>query len=202
MRGIRAGLVLLVLIAAGFFMGRELSRPDSTGGADAAFPVAPAANSDRPLVQSFSGALDQASVLALNVGDSAVVVAVAAKDCLTCEDLDRQIRELSATMNGRMPLLIATSSSDSARVAEFVREARIIDTRVTIAPQQMLVDSVTISTPAAFVIGHDGRIRRGVSHLQRVPNVRVSSFAQSLGFIPVGLVPLRRAGPQTKGDIP
>jgi hypothetical protein len=46
-----------------------------------------------------------------------------------------------------------------------------------------------VPTPAAFVLGRDGQVRRGIAHVQRERNVRTVSFAQELGYLSTRLVP-------------
>ena len=121
--------------------------------------------------------------------DSAVVAAVHARDCLTCEDLGRQLRELAGAVGGETRLVLAVPAGDTARVKEFVRSERIRNVQLAAYTAPLRLNGIDVPTPAAFVLGRDGRVRRGISHPERERNVRPVSFAQELGYLSTKLVP-------------
>jgi hypothetical protein len=145
-------------------------------------------------VAHINGTLSRSSLAQLSIGasgyDSLVVVLIAEKDCLTCEDLGRQIRNLVASVSNQRMVLLASPIADSVRVEQFTRAERLGLRAMYLSAALTLEDGSTIPTPAAIVVDRAGVVLRGVAHLVSVKNVRAVSFAEELGYVPTGVLPL------------
>jgi hypothetical protein len=182
-------LVAMPLIALlGLGAGTALRHTDWALGRTAPVPETPYTPArTRPL----SGLLppDLTRELLRAGSDSAVVVAVHARDVRTCEDLGRQIRQLASAVGSTTRLVIAIPADDSVRLLEFVRVERIRNVELAVITVPLKMNGIDVPTPAAFVLGRDGQVRRGIAHVQRERNVRTVSFAQELGYLSTRLVP-------------
>lgn len=192
-------LVAMPLIALlGLGAGTALRHTDWALGRTAPAPAPPY----RPArTRPISGFLppDLTRQLVRAGSDSAVVAAVHARDVKTCEDLGRQLRQLAGAVGGGARLVIAIPASDSVRVKEFILVERIRNVDLAVFTVPLRMNGIDVPTPAAFVLGRDGRVRRGIAHVQREPNVRTVSFAQELGYLSPTLVPPQvDSSPQTR----
>lgn len=116
------------------------------------------------------------------VSDSIVVVLVTAQDCLTCEDLGRQLRALARATSLPVVLFADSASSDVARA--FLARERLGATPVlTLAPASVFSDGRSYATPAAIVVNLQTGQATGVSHTRRFKFIRLRSFAEELGLI-------------------
>jgi hypothetical protein len=192
----RSIVTMSLVLTAGVLVGLGLRSVHSNQTEQPGAEGAPGDGIARNRTISLSGSLSDS--LTREFGrflreDSVLVIAVSARDCFTCEDLGRQIRELASVVNGRMPIVVVMPEADGKRVIEFVQAERIRN--VDLRPYRSSLktdDGVVVPTPAAFILDRRGGILRGVAHLDRQSNVRKRSFAHELGFLPMGLVPLLR----------
>lgn len=185
----RTSVTMLLVALVGVGTGTALRHLPLAAGDAAPAPAAPRPPArTRPVTGVMPPVLTRELLGAR--GDSAVVAAVRGRDCLTCEDLGRQLRQLVSAVGGGMPVVIAMPARDSVRVKNFVRTERIrnVDLAVFTVPLK-LQDGSIVPTPAAMVVGRDGRVRRGIAHVERERNVRAVSFAHELGFLPTTPVP-------------
>jgi hypothetical protein len=127
-----------------------------------------------------AGGVDAAQALP---GPSAVLVAVRGSDLVNCEDLGRQLRELSRAVPEGWGMGILVDAPGQEALAKFLTRERIRGVPVFVAdPAALLADGSKVATPAALVAGRDGVVRAGVSHPSRFRNVRSRSFAQELSL--------------------
>lgn len=111
-----------------------------------------------------------------------VLIALRAADCFTCEDLGRQLRELQhARGTQERTVVVVTTPFDLAVVRAWLRRERVVGVRLAaVEGGVQLIGVGPVPTPAVMLLDSVGRVERGVAHPQRVPNVRLVSFAAEL----------------------
>jgi hypothetical protein len=115
-------------------------------------------------------------------GGGYMAIALQAADCFTCEDLGRQLRELRhARGAGERTVVVVTTPLDLAVVRAWLRKERVVPVRlVAVDGGVQLIGTGPVPTPAVMLLDSAGRVERGIAHPQRVPNVRLVSFAAEL----------------------
>jgi hypothetical protein len=111
----------------------------------------------------------------------AVLLVLYGDDVRTCEDLSRQARELQRWAVSRGARLLIWSAGDSSLpVTTFLRREKIGAASIIRSDSlPHLQDSAPIATPAALLVEPGGAVL-GTAHPDRVPNVRIRSFADEL----------------------
>ena len=131
-----------------------------------------------------------------------VLVLLEGYDLGGCEDLGRQLRRLRIVANART-MFIAAPMIDSGHVSYFVHRERIANVALVVLPDgdwaQLLSRTNVTATPAAMVVGANGKIMRGVMHTSKVQNIRAASFAEELG-LGAGLSSGRKASDSSERD--
>ena len=114
--------------------------------------------------------------------DSAVVLVVLkARDCLVCEDLGRQLREVRRIARPGLALVVATDSASEGTVRRFLRREHVRHAgMLRLSPAELLRDQAPVQTPALVVADPRTGAVAGVSHPRRFGNTRARSFAQEL----------------------
>jgi hypothetical protein len=113
--------------------------------------------------------------------DTAIAIVLTAEDCLTCEDLGRQLRELRRAT--ALPVVIAAESISAPVVATFLEREHLIAVPVVALPHaSVLADGRRFSTPAAFIVALSTGDLAGISHTKRFKYARARSFRDELGF--------------------
>jgi hypothetical protein len=109
-----------------------------------------------------------------------VLVLLRKRDCLVCEDLGRQMRELVAHSPDR-PLLVLADPDALATVQAFLHREHL-HVPAEAAPVNAVVQGQDkLPTPAVLVErGPEGAVE-GIAHPHRFPNLRVRSFTEELG---------------------
>jgi hypothetical protein len=119
-----------------------------------------------------------------NQGGGYLVIALRAEDCFTCEDLGRQLREmLHARGAASRRVVVITPRADRTLVEKWLRRERVV--AVTLVSSDhgfQLVGADAVPTPAVLLLDTLGQVERGISHPQRVRNVRLVSFAAELAL--------------------
>jgi hypothetical protein len=144
--------------------------------------------------QSYAGIQDASSA-----AGRAVLLVLHGDDVRTCEDLGRQARELQRWAASRGARLVIWSAGDSTYpVTTFLRREKIREASIIhSATLPRLQHVAPIATPAALLVQPGGLVR-GTAHPDRVPNVRVRSFADELEELlraQAGAAPAPRSGP-------
>jgi len=117
----------------------------------------------------------------------ALVLFLRARDCLTCEDLGRQLREVQhATRPRPFPLVLVTPAGEAREVQNYLA-AQKVDVVATIAadPDTALANRRPVPTPAMVLIDAAGVVLSGTAHTRRLANLRLNSFAAELGLASV-----------------
>ncbi|HEY0017517.1 MAG TPA: hypothetical protein VGC13_14495 [Longimicrobium sp.] len=117
--------------------------------------------------------------------DHTVLAVVTAADLRGCEDLGRQLRELSKAVPSEpgWGLAILVDAAGSEDLRRFLERERVPPVPILVGhPTAFLEGGEHPGTPAAAVVVRDGRIAAGISHPLRVRNTRSRSFAQELGL--------------------
>ncbi len=113
--------------------------------------------------------------------DSAIAIVLTAEDCLTCEDLGRQLRELQRATP--LPIVVAAESISIPVVTTFLGREHLRAVQVVaIAHASVLADGRRFTTPAAFIVSTASGELSGVSHTRRFKYARARSFREELGF--------------------
>jgi hypothetical protein len=154
-------------------------------------------------VDTIRGHLDDESYAGVQAVTSAagraVLLVLHGDDVRTCEDLGRQARELQRWAVSRGARLVVWSAGDSTvpvttfLLREKIRNAEIIHSDSL----PHLRHAPPIATPAALLMEPGGSVQ-GTAHPDRVPNVRVRSFADELEELLRawdGAAPIPRGGP-------
>jgi hypothetical protein len=192
MKGLLHASVLLVpVVAAACDATREpgVTRPPEAGA--------------NARVDTIRGRLDSGSYAGIqgesSAGGRAVLLVLYGDDVRTCEDLGRQARELQRWAVSRGARLVIWSAGDSVfpittfLLREKIRAASVIHSDSL----PRLQHGAPIATPAALLVEPGGSVR-GTAHPDRVPNVRVRSFADELEELLRawdGAAPAPRGGP-------
>lgn len=113
-------------------------------------------------------------------GPDAILVILRSRDCLVCEDLGRQLRELRRRAPERIPLIVSTETSGADVVRGFLRRERLRALVLGIAPAEVVEGDRALPTPAVLVLREGGASVAGVAHPWRFANTRLRSFAQEL----------------------
>jgi hypothetical protein len=129
----------------------------------------------------------------------AVLLVLNGDDVRTCEDLGRQARELQRWAVGRGTRLVIWSAGDSTvPISTFLRREKIRAASIIHSDSlPHLRHGAPIATPAALLVEPGGSVR-GTAHPDRVPNVRIRSFADELEELPGardGAAPAPLGGP-------
>jgi hypothetical protein len=195
---LRKGLAAVLVVACGLLAGfaarvardglaqTESTPPEWTAAAETHNEAA----YDRATVR-FTGRLGP-EVLAETRGlsfQSTVLVVLRGPDVAACEDLGRQLRELSRAAADRpgRGIAILIDPAGEAGLRRFLARERIPGMPLIVTdPARLLADGRKVATPAALVADGSGRIWAGVSHTSRFKGVRGRSFSQEL--------PLREPG--------
>lgn len=113
-----------------------------------------------------------------------LVIALRAEDCFTCEDLGRQLRELRHTRGAAdRGVVVITPPADRTIVEKWLRKERVVAVTVVSTERGFQLDATgSVPTPAALLLDSLGQVERGISHPQRVRNVRLVSFAAELAL--------------------
>ena len=108
-----------------------------------------------------------------------ILVLVRARDCFTCEDLDRQLRELVGS--SQRAVVVMTEHADTALVKRFLHRYRVLGLAgvIGINLDSVLVTKEAVQTPAALVVQSAGAVH-GIAHTLRFRNTRPRSFADEL----------------------
>ncbi len=117
----------------------------------------------------------------------ALVLFLRARDCVTCEDLGRQLREVQHTTRLRpLPLVLVAPADEAREVLDYLA-AQKVDVATTIAadPDTVLANRQPVPTPAMVLVDARGGIVSGTAHPKRLPNLRLQSFAAELGLASV-----------------
>ncbi len=113
--------------------------------------------------------------------DSVIAIVLTAEDCLTCEDLGRQLRELRRATP--LPVVIAAESLSAPVVATFLDREHLVTVPVVALPHaSVLADGRRFTTPAAFIVTLGSGELAGISHTKRFKYARARSFRDELGF--------------------
>jgi len=117
--------------------------------------------------------------------DHTVLAVVTGGDLGSCEDLGRQLRELSRAVPDQpgwgMAILVDQAGMAGLRV--FLQRERVGRIPILVGDPRAYVEGQEHpGTPAAVVMHRDGSITAGVSHPLRVRNTRSRSFAEELGL--------------------
>lgn len=195
-------LAMIGAFVAIFVLARQVPawvmRPRTTVTASAAADPYGSPVRQRALYDSatryFAGRVQLAT--AIPARGSSMLLLVTAQDCLTCEDLGRQLRELEHTTRAQhLPLIVVARATDTADIAVYLRRQRVqVAAIVAEAPDSAVTSSTGILTPAVAIVDAHGTIVRAVSHPRRLPNVRVRSFAEELGLSAHAPLPGPRVG--------
>lgn len=113
-----------------------------------------------------------------------ILVLLDSADVRVCEDLGRQLRELSRRVT--VPVFIVGDPQGMVRIRAFARRERLRPAAFIPASPGEVVEGRRIPTPAALVHHPDGWVA-GVGHPRRFRNVRTRSFADELSaYLPSG----------------
>jgi len=110
-----------------------------------------------------------------------VAILLRERDIARCEDLGRQLRELSRA-SGEVSIEIWTDSGSLPTVETFVRMERLTSASTRVLQlASVLADALQPPvTPAVLLISHDYRVTAGIAHPGRFANARPLSFAHEL----------------------
>jgi hypothetical protein len=184
------GAALLVLVAAGGWLGARVTsgRGDSAGSTRPS--PAPAARAFDSATVSLRGRLTPtayATIRATAGGSAAILVVLDSADIRVCEDLGRQLRELRNRAGPAVPLVVVVEAAALVPMRAFARRERLRAGFVPLSPRNAMADGAQVPTPAALILrpGSAASVV-GVAHPRRFPNVRVRSFADELSaYLPV-----------------
>jgi hypothetical protein len=152
----------------------------------------------------FHGSLSEGARLLLtpDLADTSVVVVVAGRDLVGCEDLGRQMRRLRRAMGSGRPLLVWTELGSAGKVERFFRRERVPHVVVRETDIRRVLHAVPVVTPAALLVRADGEVIQGISHPKRFPNMRLRSFAEELTLLTSSSRSSRHLPPGRDGSRP
>lgn len=180
-----AGLAIAV-VAAPYNQSDESSYSRAIRGRDV---VADSGLSDDGVVRWTGEVLDPA-ILRIAADAPAqsrtILIGLRGDDVLTCEDLGRQLRRLSARRAPSDQIVVVSDSASLNSVAAFLQDERVgINKHVTYDAAALTVRVREVEAPPIFpfaaVINPNGRIEHAVSYGRRIIGVRIASFAELLG---------------------
>lgn len=171
----------LLVVLAGVLVGASIRLVQRHEAPSSTVPDSSAAT---PRVDSITGVLKMLPDADVHKGREVIVLLLRRSDWGTCEDIGRQLRELTrAAANERMELFIIVHHPDSLAVAAWLRREGVKPRRILQADLDRPITSEgVVGTPAAMLVAPDGTIRIGVSHVEGVPNHRATSFVEELGL--------------------
>lgn len=190
----RSGATRTALVAALLFLGgwgaahaagqRASARRVAAAQAPATPPTTAAYDSATAPVRGTLAPGALARVRAVARDSSVVLVLLKARDCLVCEDLGRQLREVRRTARPGLALVVVTDSASEETVGRFLRREHVRHAGVLrLPPAELLQGAAAPATPALVVADPRTGTVAGVSHPRRFGNTRVRSFAQELGSL-------------------
>jgi len=158
----------------------ERSRPAPERGAptnrlDAA-PPAPGYGDSATV--AIVGTLSAAALRGIGVAaphGQTLLVVLRARDRTVCEDLGRQLRELTRTAGAGVSLLVVTDAASADTYRRYLRREHVHASVVLVHPDSVLVGTA-IPSPAVLVRRSGAKVH-GVAHPMRFPNLRLRSFA-------------------------
>jgi hypothetical protein len=186
---VRFFVPLVVVGAAAALLGATASRlltpdaaPPRVVSVDPSQTLEPDFDSATARISGTAGSMLLRSLSSAVTGaDSVIAIVLTAEDCLTCEDLGRQLRELRRSTPLRV--VIAAESISVAVVTTFLAREHLVAVPVIAIPHtSVLADGRPFTTPAAFIVTMASGEASGVSHTRRFKYARARSFREELGF--------------------
>jgi hypothetical protein len=113
-------------------------------------------------------------------GSSTYAVLIRAKDCLTCEDIGHQLRELAESVPAGSTIRVLSDSAGVATTSEFLRRERVVVASIdTIDLASVIAGRPGVLSPSLVVRPTNADSVVLIEHM-RFRNVRPKSFAAEL----------------------
>lgn len=172
-----AGLVVLA-VAVGVFLRESMAAEDGAALRSGNGSPSPAQVDSATVV--IQGTLSGTALRGIGpAGEGRTLLAVLrGRDRTVCEDLGRQLRELTRAAGESSSLVVLTDPASVEAYGVFLRRERIRGRIVSVSPDSVLVGTA-LPSPAVLV-WKGGNDVTGVAHPERFPNLRIHSFATEL----------------------